>query len=764
VSEHSEPFGRFSDDGREFVIATPRTPRHWYNYLWNDHFVSLFSQVAQGESLAQDSMGRRIELARSRMFFVQDRDTGAFWSAGALPVDDRFGSYSCTHGLGYSAIALQRDGLASTWRVFVPPEELCEIWTLTIENRSSAPRRLRLVPYVDAALGGILKPQAYYLSPGIFDDESQAAVLHSRAEFGGSTFAANYLMMDRAVTGYDTRHASFVGYGTEQSPDALRRACLGHNDCVMEKGILALEATLELAPDERAVTNVIAGVAVDRSDIMRMRERYLTRKPGTSRSAPGDPVEEASQEVRRRIDEELGPTSFRTGDRQLDLFASVWLKRQISLGTQWARVRHNGFRDYMQDIAALAHIAPETALVRLKRVLAFQYGNGYAPRTWLDGKILDRDFSDNHVWIPMTVHTLIMETGDAALLDMEVPFNNGTSASLYEHARRAVEFLWNDRALHDLCRIRSGDWNDCMERVGPKGEGTSVWLSMAWCLANDNLANLADVARRDEDAVEARLRGEEMKRLINECAWDGEYYLRAFADNGEVIGSHSNDEGRLYLNAQTWAVLGDVAPDDRRLRAIESAERALERDIGIVTVEAPYSSYRPDIGSMSLKLPGVQENGGVYLHASAFKLVADCILKRHAKVEEAIRLLLPLDKGCEPYVFSNCYYAVENSYRYGTPGQSWGTGTAGWFYVALLNHVFGLKPTLPGLVIDPCLPPGWKTVSVHRRFRGADYDIHFDQNAGYERIESITVNGSSLDGALLPHEPGAQYDVRVKLS
>lgn len=749
----SGQYGRFSDDGCEFLITTPRTPRHWYNYLWNDRYVSLFSQVAQGESLAQDGMGRRIELVRSRMFFIQDRDNGSFWSAGALPIDSGYASYSCTHGLGYSTIDTERDGLACAWRVFVPKNDLCEIWTLTIENRSTAPRRLRLVPYIDAALGGLLKPQAYYLSAGSFVVESCAAVLQGRAEFDGSEIAVNYLMMDRAVTGCDTRHSSFVGYGTEQMPDALKRPVLGHNDCVAEKGILALETMLELAPGARAAINVVAGIAVDRLDIARVRQSYFT----------GDGIERELREVKRRIVEELGPTCFHTGDEPLDKFASIWVKRQIALGTQWARVRHNGYRDYMQDLAALAHIAPDATVARLKRVLAFQYENGYAPRTWLDGKILDKDFSDNHVWIPLAVHSLIMETGEATLLDQDIPFNNGTSASLFEHARRAVEFLWNDRALHGLCRIRSGDWNDCLERVGPKGQGTSVWLSMAWCLANEQFAELAEIVGQDEEAAEARRRSEEMKRLINQHAWDGEHYVRAFSDSGDVLGSRRNDEGRLFLNTQTWAVLADVSPEGRRMRAVENADRALERDIGIVTVEAPYTHFRPEIGSQSLKLPGVQENGGVYLHASAFKLVADCMLKRHEKVGEAIRQIVPYNNGCEPYVFSNSYYAVESSYRYGTPGQSWGTGTAGWFFVALLNYVFGLKPTMRGLVVDPCLPPGWKATSLSRFFRGAMYDVHFHQTGGHERIESITVNGTRLVGSLLPCEAGSHYDVRVTL-
>ena len=248
------------------------------------------------------------------------------------------------------------------------------------------------------------------------------------------------------------------------------------------------------------------------------------------------------------------------------------------------------------------------------------------------------------------------------------------------------------------------------------------------------------------------------------CSNSNGCYLRAYDDDGRPLGSHTNQEGTLFLNAQTWAVLSGIAVGDRGRRALAYAEAQLQSDLGIRCLQNPYTHFDPAIGLISRKTPGIQENGGVYLHASAFKLVADAMLGRSAAVERGIADMLPFDRDAEPYVFSNCYFAIEDSYRYGTAGQSWGTGAAGWFYVALLNHVFGLKPEMDGLRIDPCLPPSWKTCAVTRPFRGALYHITFEQKDIDGRLREIKVDGRQWQEPVLPVQPGKTYQVSVTLS
>ncbi len=461
---------------------------------------------------------------------------------------------------------------------------------------------------------------------------------------------------------------------------------------------------------------------------------------------------------------ELGQIAFSTPDSRLDQLATHWLPRQISLGAQWARVRHNGFRGQMQDIGAMAFFNPQRALQQFERVLAYQYSSGYAPRTWLHGQIQDRNFADNHVWIAFTAHNLVMESGDPTILQREVPFNDGSLATIYEHVRRAVAHLWQDRGLFGLCRIWGGDWNDGLDQVGVRGEGVSVWLSMAWYLANRQLAELAQLLVDTEQVARCQRQGEQMQQAVDAYAWDGEYYLRAYDDDGKPLGSHLNQEGTLFLNTQTWAVLSGIGLGDKSKQALAYAEAQLQSDLGIRCLLNPYTHFDPTLGLISRKTPGIQENGGVYLHASAFKLVADAMLGRRAAVERGIADMLPFDRDGEPYVFSNCYFAIEDSYRHGTTGQSWGTGAAGWFYVALLNHVFGLKPEMAGLRIDPCLPPSWETCAVTRPFRGALYHIRYTQTGDSGRMTQIMVDGQPWREPVLPVQSGRTYQVSVTLS
>lgn len=751
-------FGAFAEDGLEFVVATPATPRDWYNYLWNERYVALFSHTGQGEALRQDRLGRRIPGVAGRMAFLRDRDSGAWWSLNGLPIDATREAWRCRHGMGFSVIEQHAQGIASAWRCLVPREDTCEVWTITLQNTGTAARRLQLFVAADTAFDGVAKPQAYFSGNGGFDPALRAVVLSRWQDIEGSDHAFSYLASGLPVAGHDAAASGFIGHGTLQHPDAVARGACAGTGSEMEKAVFALEIHLDLAPGEELAVPLIAGVDTSRDSITATCARW--------REAAAADREQAA--LTAAIGATLGSDRMSTGDAARDHFAGVWVKRQISLGTQWARVRHNGYRDQMQDIGGMALYCPAEAQRQLHRVLGYQYATGYAPRTWIDGAIKDNDFSDNHVWIPATVRNLVVETGDRALLDEVVPFNDGSSASVYEHVRRAVAWSWNDCDQHGLVRMRSGDWNDCMNAVGKRGHGVSVWLSMAWCHANDQLVELARISGRADDARIAAERGTEMRRRLAAAAWDGAWYVRAFDDDGGVLGSARNAEGTLFLLPQAWAVIAELGDDERARTAMDAVDRLLEIDLGTTKVLHPYTRAYPGIGFMGSKTPGTHENGGVYLHASAFKLVADCMLKRHDRVEAGLQSMLPMDrtrwaKRCEPYVFCNSWFAIPGSYRYGTAGQSWGTGTAAWFHLALMNHVFGLRPTWEGLTVDPCLPPGWPSCTVERTFRGTRYRVRFDQRSPRSAISSISVDGATFTGTILPSAPGRTLDVLVVL-
>ncbi|QYY36758.1 hypothetical protein [Ruficoccus sp. ZRK36] len=750
-------FGHFDPSRQEFAITNLRTPRDWYNYAWNDSIVGLFAQNGQGESLVQDGKGHRFHVAGDRRVYLRDSSTGEHWNLNALPCSAYEGA-QCRHGLGYTEIESTSHGIHSVFGWFIPNEGPCECWSIALENQSNSPRELDLFAYMGTAFDGTYRPQIYYPGHGSFHPELDTVCLSKHQPYQGADAVKVFMTIDQSVLSYDAAENGFMGRGTVESPDAVALGSCSNTASEMEKSCCALQSRITLAPGETKTVNVLAGGVVSLDEIRALRERLF------SAGAP----EREVQAARTRIEKQLGSDTIETPDPLLNDFFNPWLKRQLTLGARWARVRHNGFRDQMQDIGALALLCPEDALREVARVLAFQYASGYAPRTWLDGKILDHDFSDNHVWIAYTVNRLIMEAGDKALLETPIPFNDGSPGTLYEHVKRSVSYYDTDRGPHGLMKIRSGDWNDCLNRIGSKGQGESVWLSMAWAGACRQFAELARLCGKDEDARQAEKWADDMADLIDQQTWDGEWYLRACHDDGGWLGGSENELGTLFLLPQAWSVYTGIAKGDRGAKAMDAADRHLTTPLGTASVLNPYPQPDSRIGAMSEKTAGTHENGGVYLHACAFKLAADARLKRHDQVAFALKTMLPFTdseerKPCEPYVFCNSYFTIKDSYRYGTTGQSWGTGTAGWFYYALTCHVFGIRAEWEGLRVDPCLPPDWEHCQFQRSFRGTRYLFRFEQKAPRGKLLEIRVDGQPIEGSLIPVQDKKAVTVDVVL-
>ncbi|MBQ7900635.1 MAG: hypothetical protein IJ365_01550 [Clostridia bacterium] len=753
-------YGHYLTDGSgAFCIHTADIPRHWYNYIWNDSYIAFLSQVGFGEGFCQDSMGNRINLIKNRNLYLIDANT--YWTANGLSVDKEYIDYSCVHEIGCSTIRLTYNDIYSEYRVFVPEREKCEIWTLKLKNVSSYTKKLRAVAYASTDIDGAYTPQGYNLSTGGFEKECGAVVGNIFACFDTKEEIPmkGYMTCIGDISGYDSRKNAFIGtYGTEHTPKAISKngGCT-NSACNGEKLCFAIQSDIILEPGEKKEIAFICGVEHSLKDIAAVKQRYATM---ALIDAELDKVKNGfkDQEQKVRID---------TPVEQLNMLMNYWLPHQTNMGSRWARVRHNGYRDIVSDSDCLSVFNPGLALERFKRILTYQYSSGYAPRTFIDGKIKDNNFSDNAVWIAMTLLSLLNELGDRTILDEIVMYNDGSEGTVYEHAKRAVDFLYRFRGLHNLIKIWGGDWNDCMNRAGLDGKGVSVWLSMAWYRANQDFAEIARIHGSLDDVMEALARAGEMKTLINKYGWDGEYYLTAYKDNGEKIGSKSNSEGKIFLIPQLWSILSGVAADGKGIAAMQSVEKYLDSPLGTKISWPPYSVMDNSIGTVTHKPAGVHENGGVYLHTMAWKLAVDCILKRADNAEETLQKILPFTNTCvdgkaEPYILCNSYFGEETGYRYSTPGQSWRSASGPWLAKALLIYVFGIKPSMEGLKIDPCLPPSWSSCSVEKKFRKANYNISYINNG--VSVEKITVNGEEIQGSLLPYVDGVEYDVVVYTS
>ncbi len=754
-------YGHFPESGHKFIITDPDTPRNWYNYLYNENYITFISQVGFGEGFLQDRKGTRMRLVNGRAVYIAEE--GQYWLANALPIEDEREEYACTHDFGCSVIHVKKNGISTDYGLFVPRENDAmlggEVTFVTVRNESDRERTLSIISYIDTQMDAVQTRQGYTTAITKFDKENEAVVLGKYYKWNGKNVRFySSLMCNLPVAGYDCAQNGFIGpYGNIVTPKALVRG--GHctnSPSTCEKNCFALETTITLAPQEEKRVLFACSIVDDMAKLGEVRETFLTDAGFTREMG----------KVKSYFEDSLCGLEIETPFEDLDHLVGGWMPYVTNMGSTWARVRHNGYRDMVSDTECLASFNPTLAKARIKRILTYQYANGYAPRTFLDGNLKDNKFADCTVWLTYAVHTIVMELGDTSLLHEIVKFNDGTEASVYEHLRRSVDFLYNFKGLHGLVRIWGGDWNDNMNYAGLEGKGVSVWLTMAWYRANAQFKELAALLGNEEDVRVASERADEMRELVDEYGWDKEgYYIYAYNDDDKKIGASDGEENRIFLNPQLWSVLSGIDKDGKSRVAMNTAEARLRRKMGCIVQTPPFTKPNYRVGNITRGIAGAYENGSIYLHTIAWKLAVDGILGDRELMEKDLITMLPYRNPvvagrAEPYAMFNCYFEEETGHRYGTPGQSWRTASGQWMLKAVIHYLFGLKGNMEGLEISPCLPASWKTCRLKKMFRGALVDITYV--TADEAF--ITVNGEKIEGNTVPIESGGTYNIVVGIT
>ena len=402
---------------------------------------------------------------------------------------------------------------------------------------------------------------------------------------------------------------------------------------------------------------------------------------------------------------------------------------------------------------ALVMADPEAAVANFIRALASQYADGSVPHGF---RPLNRlQYSDKPAWIMQVLPSLIKETGDFSLLEVEIPYlESDESGSVWDHAVRSMRYLASDTGKNGLCDQHHADWNDGLEATKEAGNRESVFVSMQLCLGAREMAELARRAGK-ADADEAEEIYQRFKEKLNQVAWDGDWYARTLCGDGYIIGSKDCTYGKMFLNPQSWAVLSGVAEGERAQAIMRKIDETIENDIGYRICVPPYAEYDSRVGNMSNSMPGASENGGCYNHAAGFKGVADCMLGRAEEAWRAFTKVTPdspenpiSQSGAEPFSYVNCYSSVPQIY--GESGYAWRTGTSGWFCQLLIEHILGARRHYDGLEIDPCLPASLPEARILRNFRGVAYDIYIkNRPEGGKGAWEIKVNGDSYKSTLL---------------
>ncbi len=792
-------WGGFSADGKEYVIyleAGQSTPAPWINVIANEQFGFLISESGAGYTWAANSSENRLTPWRNdavgdapgEALYLRDEETAQVWSPMPLPSrDDQ--PYLVRHGAGYSLFEHHSQGLKQTTRLFAAPDAPVKIVKLRLENTWNRPRRVTVTYYAEWVLGVSRSASQPYVIPE-YDNNSRALLARNayNTEFGERVA---FLAANKAPHGLTTDRAEFLGrMGDLSHPAALSRIGLSST---VEPGLdpcAAIQLHVDLPVGGSEEVFFLLGEGNNREQALQLLQAY--QNPAQ--------VEATWQAVSEFWDRVLGTVSVQTPDPAMNLMLNRWLLYQALSCRIWGRTAFYqssgafGFRDQLQDVMALVWAAPEIAHDHILRAAQHQFEAGDALHWWHppSGRGVRTHCSDDLLWLPFVVAQYVEATGDMSILDECIPFLRGdplkageeeryaqyetTSETypLYEHCLRAIQ-RGSTAGTHGLPLMGTGDWNDGMNRVGIQGRGESVWLG--WFLYSV-LKHFAPLCERRAEAEQASAYEQQAGRLqaaLETAGWDGQWYRRAYDDEGTPLGAAQNLECQIDSIAQSWAVLSEAGDPLRTAQAMSAVAERLVRpeDQLFLLFTPPFDKTAHDPGYIKSYPPGIRENGGQYTHAALWAVWAFAQLGQGNRAGELFRLLNPISHSdtpekveqyrVDPYVVAADVYSVAP--HVGRGGWTWYTGSASWMYRLGIEAILGFKREGNRLEIDPCIPDDWLGYDATYRDGETVYNIHVHNPHGVNRgVVRITLDGSTVtEGYVSLLNDGGGHEVQVEL-
>jgi cellobiose phosphorylase len=767
-------FGHFSDDGREYVITRLPTPRAWENYISNDEYGLRVEETGAGYSVLPTAPGCRITYSApgepfSKVFYARDHDSGRHWSLTWQPVGGDCDPFRCRHGLGYTTFDMALGGVESQLRVFVPLQDPVEIWTAVLRNTSSRPRRLTLFPYFEWYLAPYMEPwdnDRNYLQAHWSGAESLVVATLAEPAKPGRYYRAFAVVAPRPDS-FDTERAAFIGDGSLSAPAAVMEGACRNSDMPGDgRAIAAFAVDLELAPGEEKTVCVLVGFAGEADERHRLCAQYL----GVGK------VDDAFRQLRRHWESLERQVHVQTPHPRLDRMANLWLKCNIQQLTRVIREGLRGYRDTLQDSMGVVSFDPKAGRRLIATALTYQCADGHAMRQFShSGCPHDlRVYNDSPLWLVFAVARYLKETGNFGFLDESLPwFQTREEASVFEHLRRAVEWLDKRRGHHGLVRVDRGDWCDALDEVGKEGQGVSIWLSQAFHLGLLEFAEMCRLRGDEASAEDCRRRAAALRESVEQHAWDGDWYLCAISDSGRRLGVKGAEAMEIYLNTQSWAAIGKAGSAERIARAFDCADEKLTSEFGPLLLDPPFYEYDPDVGRLTVLRPGCGENGTVYVHAAVFYFLANLVARRPDRAMAILRQIAPMMQEQDPAVTQAAPYSYVNSYvgpcypeHAGRSLTNWYTSSSSWTFFAITDWLLGVRPEYEGLLIDPCLPSDWDGAVLRRAWRGAEYEVQITKPKGIVgRAVSIRVDGGehAPDAPIPPHSDGRSHVVEVDI-
>ena len=821
-------FGHFDDAKREYVIDTPRTPYPWINYLGTQGFFSLISNTAGGYSFYKDARLRRITRYRynnvpidmgGRYFYINDN--GTIWNPGWSPVKTELDSYECRHGMGYTVITGKKNDLKAEVTFFVPQDYDGEVQQVVLTNESGSDKTFKFWSFAEWCLWDAQDDSNNFqrnFSTGRV--EIKDSVIYHKTEYRDRRNHYAFYSVNDKIDGYDTDRDSFIGlYNGFGDPQAVKEGkaynsfadgwapiASHYKEITLKAGetktLVFVLGYVEMPQDQKFEAD---GKTINKVKALEMIEKFNTPE----KFAAG------MKDLKAYWDKLLGILTVDTPEDKVNRMVNIWNQYQCMVTFNLSRSasyfesgigRGMGFRDSNQDILGFVHQIPDRAKERIIDIASTQFPDGgcyhqYSPLTKKGNADIGGDFSDDPLWLILSVSAYIKESGDWSILDEMVPYDNDMSKAqtMLEHLKVSFYRIVNNLGPHGLPLAMRADWNDCINLscfsdtpgesfqtyTNPKfkAEGgyskvaESVFVAALFTFAGPNYVSILNHVGKKDEAAKAQAEIDKMKKVMMESAWDGNWFLRAYDANGEKMGSKDCEESKIFIEPQGFAIMSDIDKDatEKTLKAIDEN---LNCEFGLVLNYPAFTKYHVQYGEISTYPQGYKENGGIFTHNNAWIICAaayagkgDQAFKYYSEIAPSYTEETSDIHKTEPYVYGQMIGGKEagsdignGGKNYGQGKNSWLTGTAAWNMVAISQYILGIKPDFDGLMINPSIPSSWDGFKATRLFRGAKYNITIkNPNHVCKGVKSLVVDGKALDGCVVPFVEGKK-EVNVEIT
>jgi len=795
-------YGYFDQNSREYVITRPDTPQSWSNYLGSTEYGAIITNNAGGYGFYRSgARGRFLRLRFNsvpmdqpgRYFYLRDRESGDYWSTSWQPVGKPLESYrsTCRHGTAYSTIESDYSGMHSETTYFVPLDQAFEYWYLKLRNDSDRPRQISVFSYCEFTNQWDTFQDQVNLQYSLFiirgemtpDHLLRIASQDNLTPDGGGFYIHDLAhhtwmgLVGAPVSGYDTSREAFLGiYHGYHNPLAVEQGKCTNSNTYGDNACGSLQSDLTIAPGESKELIILLGIGDARTTGKKTFLEY-----GSSKRAALE-LKRLKEHWHTKLDNLL----VETPDEEFNHTVNLWGLYNSLIAFAWSRsasLVYNGerdgfgFRDSVQDVLGVTAAIPEEAGRRLELMLTGQLSNGGAlpivkPFDHHPGQMTPpgtQEYrSDDCLWFFNAIPAYVAETGDLEFYNKMLPYADQGKATILGHLRRALEFNLERMGKHGLPCGLAADWNDCL-KLGYFGESVFVAFQLRLGLSvYSEIATRLDLRSESEWALEQR---ETLDKAIQKSAWDGGWFIWAIAEDGTVYGTRESKEGQIYLNTQLWSVISRLATKEQADQCLAAVHEQLATPNGLMLSAPPFVKTSIEVMRAVVFNPGVKENAGIFNHTQGWGVMAECLAGHGDRAWEYYRAFMPAAyntraevRQCEPYVQAQTTYS-KFSPRPGNTRTSWLTGAAAWAYFSATHYILGIRPTLDGLMIDPCIPSNWDGFKATRKFRGKTYKLTINNPEHVcQGVVRFRLDGKELPGCLIPlNPPGKEHSVEVWL-